>query len=83
MRANKLEMPANPLTSYDTVFVFIFGIIFEFYYRFLLISMIVYNYMLLREKLQSITEALAEMTADKSKEVSKKWFPIYIYIKYV
>jgi len=36
--------------------------------------------MLLREKLQSITEALAEMTADKSKEITKKWLNWIIFM---
>ena len=35
--------------------------------------------MLLKDRLQSITEAVAKMTAEKSKEITEKWLALEIY----
>ena len=84
MKAEHIEsIPKHNFTSIDIYLRLIFGIIFDLFFQLLLLSLIIYNYMLLREKLQSITEALAEMTAEKSKDVTKKWFLRIFFLNYI
>lgn len=72
------DYQGNPFHSL-TYMRFIFDVFFNYFLKFIWISIIIFNFLILKNKFQVLTEAMARIIADTYKEASKKWLNFYDY----